>query len=180
MAVHVKNTDSITLGNGVVTWGTTGTGSELKTLGLLLGDVTFNYTIDMLKLEAGIPIMLVKQAKRTENASVTAEFCEFDAENLQAVMGITSTYVSTVASVTTINFGGAPGGMAELEHFKFTHIRPDGNEIIVAFNKASTSGSLELAFSDGAWSTSNVTFEALADFDANPGYQLGYISISEK
>ncbi len=180
MSVHVKNTDSITLGNGVVTWGTTGTGSELKTLGLLLGDVTFNYTIDMLKLEAGIPIMLVKQAKRTENASITAEFCEFDAENLQTVMGISSTFVTTIASETMINFGGAPGGMAELDHFTFTHTRPDGNIIKVYFNKAASSGSLELAFSDGAWASSNVTFEALADFDKTAGSQLGYISITDK
>jgi len=184
MAVHYKNTDSITLGNGFITWGTTvvttamkSTTTELGTLGLLLGDVTFNYTVDMLKLEAGIPIMLVKQAKRTENASITAEFCEFDALNLRMVTGL-PTIDTTVAGVSKIPFGGAPGGMDVIDKFAFTHVRPDGKVITVFFHKAAASGSLELSFSDGAWSSSNVTFEAIADFDQTAGSQLGYISIA--
>ncbi len=130
----------------------------------------------MLKLEAGIPIMLVKQAKRTENASITAEFCEFDALNLKMVTGL-PTIVST-SDVKTIPFGGAAGGMDTIDKFAFTHVRPDNKVITVFFHKAAASGSLELAFSDGAWASSNVTFEAIADFEQTAGSQLGYISIA--
>lgn len=174
MGVYYKNTDSITLGNGIITWGTGAT----QTLGLLLGDVTFSYTVDMLKLEAGIPIMLVKQAKSSENASLTAEFCEFDAENLQAVMGLPDSAVSTIANGTQLNFGGSASGMNEIPELTFTHTRPDGKIIRVVFHKAAVNGTAELTFSDGAWSSSNVTFDAIADFDKAAGSQLGYISIT--
>lgn len=175
MGVYYKNTDSITLGNGIITWGTAATPD---TLGLLLGDVSFSYSVDMLKLEAGIPIMLVKQAKSSENASITAEFCEFDAENLQTVMGLPASAVTLVTNGTKLNFGGSASGMAELNNLTFSHTRPDGKVIRVVFHKAAVNGTAELVFSDGAWSSSNVTFDAIADFTQDAGSQLGYITIT--
>jgi len=175
MATNVQNVDSITLGNGILYVGTA-TG---RNVGLLLNDVTFNYTVDMLRLEAGIPIMLVKQAKRQETATLAAELCEITPDNLQLMMGISSDYVSTVSgtSTTRITFGGAPGGLPEVP-ITFVHTRPDGNTITIFFNKAQTSGSLDFAFTDGSWISTEVTFEAVADASAATGAQLGYLEIT--
>ena len=176
MATNVQNVDSITLGNGILYVGTEATG---RNVGLLLNDVTFNYTVDMLRLEAGIPIMLVKQAKRQESSTIKAEMCEITPENLQLMMGVSNAYVSTVTntSTTRISFGGAPGGLPEVP-ITFVHTRPDGNTITVHFNKAQTSGSLDFAFTDGSWISTEVTFEAVADASAATGAQLGYLEIT--
>lgn len=180
MAVNVKNKDSISLGNGILYIGTTGGtfSSATTNVGLLLNDVTFNYSVEMLRLEAGTPVMLVKQAKSKETATIQAELCELTPDNIQLMMGIGDSYVTYVTPNYKIGFGGAPGAMPELP-IKFIHTRPDGHTIVVYFNKAQTTGTIDFAFTDGAWISTQVTFEALSATTVATGFALGYLLITK-
>src|SRR6056297_1572049 len=96
MGANVKDVDSITLGSGILSVKPEGESTWVN-IGQLINDVSFEYTVDLLKLEAGTPRVLITQAKAGEGASLSGEIVELDAVNLQMALGISDTYVDTVA-----------------------------------------------------------------------------------
>jgi len=101
MGVNVVNQDSFTLGSGILYIDKELNGSFVNT-GLLINDVTFTYTVELLKLEAGTPTVLVTQAKASEGASISFEVAEITALNIQTAMGVSDDYVETTAA-TPVN-----------------------------------------------------------------------------
>lgn len=258
MGANVVDIDSITLGSGKLYVKPEGETSWTN-VGQLINDVSFSYTVELLKLEAGTPSTLITQAKASEGAQLSGEIVELTATNLQRSLGISDTYVEETAgsstsitdeeisfssaddtyytnksdisavSVTsesggagttyiegtdyyvnltegtitpistgaipvdgttvylnydytptakkTIYFGGAAGGLPTMG-VKFEHTRPDTNTITVVLNKAQTTGSAEFTFSDGAWNSIPLTFDAVADSTKAAGKQLGYVEIT--
>lgn len=258
MGANVQDIDSITLGSGILYIDPDEDGSWVN-VGQLLNDVTFEYTVELLKLEAGTPRVLITQAKAAEGATLSGEIAELTATNLQTALGISDTYVDTTAgtetdvtdetisfssaddvyhightsvsavSITsaesggdtyiegtdyflnasegtitamtgggatmpvdgttvylnytytptakkTINFGGGSGGLPTMG-LKFVHERPDTNKITIVLHKVQTSGSATFTFSDGAWNSIPITFDAVADSTKDSGSQLGYLEI---
>jgi hypothetical protein len=85
-------------------------------------------------------------------------------------------YTYTPSASKTINFGGAAGSLPTMG-VKFVHTRPDNRLITMVLHKAQTNGTATFTYSDGAWNTISVTFDALADSTKAAGSQLGYIEI---
>jgi len=85
-------------------------------------------------------------------------------------------YTYTPSASKTINFGGAAGSLPTMG-VKFVHTRPDNRLITMVLHKAQTNGTATFTYSDGAWNTISVTFDALADSTKDAGSQLGYILI---
>jgi hypothetical protein len=85
-------------------------------------------------------------------------------------------YTYTPSVSKTINFGGAAGSLPTMG-VKFVHTRPDNRLITMVLHKAQTNGTATFTYSDGAWNTISVTFDALADSTKAAGSQLGYIEI---
>jgi hypothetical protein len=260
MGANVQDIDSITLGSGILYIDPDENGSWVN-IGQLLNDVTFEYTVELLKLEAGTPRVLITQAKAAEGATLSGEVAELTATNLQTALGISDTYVDTtegtetsvtdeaisfsgaddvyhighsnVSAVTitsaeggtgdtyiegtdyflnategtitaitggtatmpvdgttlylnytytpiakkTINFGGGSGGLPTMG-LKFVHTKPDTNTITIVLHKVQTAGSATFTFSDGAWNSIPLTFDAVADSTKDSGSQLGYLEIT--
>lgn len=258
MGANVVDIDSITLGSGILYVKPEGE-STWTNVGQLINDVSFSYTVELLKLEAGTPTTLITQAKASEGAQVSGEVVELTAINLQRALGISDTYVEetagastditdeeisfddaddvydtnksdiSVVSITsesggagttytegtdyyenltegtitpisggampvdgttvylnytytptakkTIYFGGAAGGLPTMG-VKFAHTRPDNNTITVVLNKAQTTGAAEFTFSDGAWNSIPITFDAVSDSTKDAGKQLGMVEIT--
>jgi len=258
VGANVQDIDSITLGSGILYIDPDEDGSWVN-IGQLLNDVTFEYTVELLKLEAGTPRVLITQAKAAEGATLSGEVAELTVTNLQTALGIADTYVDTTAgtetnvtdetisfsaaddvyytnksdisavSITsaaegggttytvdtdyvlnatlgtitavggsstmpvdgttlylnytytptakkTINFGGGSGGLPTMG-LKFVHTKPDTNKITIVLHKVQTAGSATFTFSDGAWNSIPLTFDAVADSTKSAGSQLGYVEI---
>jgi len=101
MGVNIVNQDSFTLGSGILSIDKNLTGSY-ENIGLLLNDVTFTYTVELLKLEAGTPTVLVTQAKASEGVTLAFEVAEITATTIQTAMGVSDSQVTTVAG-TEVN-----------------------------------------------------------------------------
>jgi hypothetical protein len=85
-------------------------------------------------------------------------------------------YTYTPTAKKTINFGGGSGGLPTMA-LKFEHTKPDTNKITIVLHKVQTAGSATLTFSDGAWNSIPLTFDAVADSTKDSGSQLGYVEI---
>jgi hypothetical protein len=104
MPANVQYSDAITYGSGILYTkkGGIDSGEPWVNIGQLIDEVTFSYDVELLTLEVGTPTTIVKQVKRSENASLAGSVVELTATNLQTTLGIADAYVDTVAA-TPVN-----------------------------------------------------------------------------
>jgi hypothetical protein len=174
--LQLQDERNILLGNGIVYYG-----PQLRNLGQIKGDASFNYSLRPYDVVGGNPLILLRRFTLEERVNVVVPLLEVEATTIELYFrnfGNVAPVVGTPSGGGTLysqQFGGSAN--MPFEVFRFEHPTPEGGYVAIQGFQVYPPLELRLPFPEQRETIYDATFEFKHAINQPAGAQLGQFDV---